>query len=173
MLCTCCGGFTLWGWSFIQQALITDPIEAQSIGRQIADYTLPEGYTEFLAIDFKGAKSVAIVDDALSPAMMIFLMQAPDVDGLSDADLEAQLQALIQQFNLQSIDYQPEQTESRSVNGQDVQVHYKTGTDSNGKPFKQVTAFIHSSHGKAFLMVQGPEESWDQKAIERFLDSIQ
>jgi len=171
ILCTCCGGLTFWVGSLFSQAVTTDPIKIRHIGQEIADYTLPAGYSEILGIDFMNTKTVTI---AAAPAAdtLIFLMQVPEAQGVSEAEVEQQLQTILQRFNIQPVDFTQERVETRMVNDQTVEVAFNQGSDQSGQTFKQMTAFLRSRKGKVFLMAQGSEAGWDQAGLDSLLESL-
>lgn len=173
IICSCCGGLTFWLGSLFSQAVVTDPSKVKDIGRQIAEYTPPAGYSEILGVDFMNTKTVALATEDPSSDTIIFLMQVPEAQGISEVEIEQQLQLMLRRFNVQPIDFTQEQVETRLVNDQEVEVTFNRGVDNTGKAFRQMTVFFPSDKGKAFLMAQGSEAGWDQEALDSLLDSIQ
>lgn len=172
ILCSCCSGLIFWTSSLLNQAVMTDPLRVREIAAEIADYTLPDGYSEILGISFMDARSIAIAPDNYPPATMIFLMRIPEAQGISGTEAERQVRTLIRRFSLQPLDFTFERSEPRTVNDQEVDLIFNTGTDGAGVAFRQMTVFFQSSKGKVFMMAQGPEAQWDQEAVDSLLDSI-
>ena len=173
LICACCGGFTFWSGVSIRSAIITDPDKIKTVGQDIATYTIPDGYQEFLAFQFLGNKSIAIVNDDTPPEILILLMQVPTGQGIDDAQFETQMRSIMEQFNFQPIDFQFEKTETREINGRETDITYNSGEDDTGQPFRQMSLFFRTEKGKAFILAQGPEADWDQTEINQLLDSIQ
>jgi len=172
ILCSCCGGGVFWVNSLFRQGLITDPVQVRRLGHEIATYTLPEGYNEWLGFDFLTAKIIAIVDNPASPEMMIFLMHVPVAEGVNPGETEQQLQGMMQHFNVQAIDFSFDRSEPRLINGETVDLSYHTGTDGAGVRYRQVTGLFESERGKVIILAQGPESDWDQGMLDHLLDSI-
>ncbi|MEM7028172.1 MAG: hypothetical protein AAF629_01170 [Chloroflexota bacterium] len=173
LVCTCCGGFTLWTGTFIRSAVITDAERVQTVGQEIAAYAVPDGYQEFIGFQFLGNKSVAIVNDGEPPEVIILLMQVPTGQGIDDAQFETQMRTVMEQFNFQPIDFKLDETETRQIAGRDVEVTYNSGSDNAGLAFRQMSLFFSTRKGKAFILAQGPESAWDQTKINQLLDSIE
>lgn len=173
VVCSCCGGLAFWLGSLFSQSVVTDPGRVREIGRQIAKYTPPAGYSEILGVDFMNTKTVAMATEDPSSDTIIFLMHVPEAQGVSEAEIEQQLQLMLRRFNMQPIDFTQERVETRLVNDQEVEVTFHRGVDNTGKAFRQMTVFFRSDGGKAFLMAQGSEAGWDQEALDSLLDSIQ
>ncbi len=173
VVCSCCGGLVFWLGSLLSQSVVTDPSQVQDIGQEIAEYTPPAGYSEILGVDFMNTKTVAMATEDPSSDTIIFLMQVPEAQGVSEAEIERQLQLMLRRFNVQPIDFTQERVETRLVNDQEVEVTFHRGADNTGKAFKQMTVFFQSDKGRAFLMAQGSEAGWDQEALNSLLASIQ
>lgn len=172
MLCACCGGFGFYGWSLLNEVLVINPEDVREIGQQIAEYDLPEGYQEYMAFDATNARIVAMADGDVTSERLIFLIQVPDIDGVSEADLETQLQTYLNRFGGQPIDFTFDRTESREINGQMTDVTYNKGENSAGDLYRQMLVFVQSNRGKALIIAQSQADDWDQAMLDRFLSSI-
>lgn len=173
IICSCCGGLTFWLGSLFSRSVVTEPSKVKDIGREIAEYTPPAGYSEILGVNFMNTKTVAMATEDPSSDTIIFLMQVPEAQGVSEAEIEQQLQLMLRRFNVQPIDFTQERIETRLVNDQEVEVTFHRGVDNAGKAFKQMTVFFRGGKGRAFLMAQGSEAGWDQEALDSLLASIQ
>jgi len=173
IVCGCCSGLGFWAGTFFDQFLVTDPVELKVMGREIATYILPDSYSEVLGFNFMEVKSVALAKDVQASDTVIFLMQVPPFQGqVSEAQAEQQLRTLVQQLNLQPLDFSQERVENRVINDQEVEVIFNQAADNDGQGFKQMLVFLDSSQGKVFLMAQGSEALWDQEELDNFLNSV-
>ena len=172
MLCACCGGFGFYGWSLLQQVMVTDPEQVREIGKQIADYERPEGYQEFMAFDAANARIIAMADGDVTSERLIFLIQVPDIEGVSEAEMEAQLRTYLNRFGGQPVSFAFDRTEKRTINDKEVDVTYNTGKNRSGDIFQQMLVFVENDRGKALIIAQGREADWDQATLDHFLNSI-
>lgn len=160
-------------WSF-SKAMVTEPAEAEALGQSIAAYTLPDGYSEVFGMHILGAEVVAIAGDITSPdSMMIMLMKIPNTGQVDQEFLAKQFEtAISRQFPVQGLDLTLDTVETRTINGQEVPLTFRKGTDSAGDPYRQMSALIAGEDTSLFVMVQGSEAEWDQDALDVWLDSI-
>jgi len=172
IVCTCCGGFAFWFGSIFSRAVVTEPAEVQKIGAEIVSYTLPDGYSEIVGVDFMQTKTIGVANDDFSSDMIIFLMQVPESPGLSEAETERQLRQMLRRFNMQPLELESDRVETRLINDREAELVYTKGTDPQGQVFKQVSMFFSGRSGKLFLMAQGSEAVWDQAALDQFIDSL-
>lgn len=172
LVCACCGGPIFWSGVAFTSSISTNPAEMQQITNAVASYTLPEGYTEIFVANFTGNKVITIVDNEQGPNIIIWMMLMPPLPEGDIDQFENQMHALMKQFNLQSVNFQQENIEVRTVNQRKTKIIHSTGPDSNGTRQRQMRLFFKSSQGTVFMMAQGPEDKWDQASIEQLLDSI-
>ena len=99
ILCSCCGGLSIWAGGTFSQVTVTEPKQVQKIGQEIAIYTVPESYAEILGFNFMGTKTIAMAHEDLATDTFIFMMQVPHAEGVSEAEVENQLLAMLQRFN--------------------------------------------------------------------------
>lgn len=172
ILCICCAGLGVWGGGTASRSIVWDAEEAQTVGQEIVGYTAPPGYTELMGLRIPDSKSVYLVDDPTDPQVLIFITQIPERAGVSEAEVEQQIQTMLQRFAFQTPEMTFERRETRPVNGQAVDLIYRTGADAAGISYRQLTVFFPGNEGQVLLIAQGPEEAWDQIAIEALLDSF-
>lgn len=160
-------------WSF-SKTMVTEPAEAKALGETIAAYTLPEGYSEMFGMRFLGADVVAIAGDITSPdSMMVMMMKIPNTGQVDQEFLAKQFEtAISQQFPVQGLDLTLDTVETRTINGQEIPLTFRKGSNSAGDPYRQMSALIPGEDSSLFVMVQGSEAEWDQDALFNLLDSI-
>ncbi len=174
MACVCCGGLALMGIWSIDRAMVTDPTQAAQLGSEIADYTLPVGYSEMFGMRLMGMDMLAIAPNPPQPdGMVIFLIKVPESDSIDQETLQKQIEgALQQQSSFQSLKLTLDDVETRTVNGQEVTLTYRKGEDGAGTPYRQVSALFSVENGRVLLLAQGSAAEWDQQALDVLLDSI-
>ena len=87
-----CVGVALLGGRIAGQVFTTDPQQARDIGRQIADYTPPPGYTEQMSMNVLTAKWV-IIGPAGRNGVIFMLMQE---FGMRREQIELQMRQAVQ-----------------------------------------------------------------------------
>jgi len=174
MTCMCCSGFGLWSAWSLSRLFVSEPAEVKELSAEIADYTLPPGYSEIVGMRMLGSAMIAISRDQVDPDdMLIMLMSSPGGADVDQALLEKQLAAgLRQQFSMQGLELTLDKIETRTINGEEVALTYRKGEDTFDTPYRQMSALFNSNKGTVFILVQGTEAGWDQEALDSFLDSI-
>lgn len=174
MACVCCGGVALMSIWSIDRAMVTDPTQAAQLGSEIADYTLPAGYSEMFGMRLMGMDMLAIAPNPPQPdGMVIFLIKVPENDAIDQQTLQKQIEgALQQQSAFQSLKLTLDDVETRTVNGQEVTLTYRKGENGVGTPYRQVSALFDVTGGRVLLLAQGSTAEWDQQALDVLLDSI-
>lgn len=174
MGCICCGGVAVMGIWSIDRAMITDPTQAAQLGAEIADYTLPVGYSEMFGMRLMGMDMLAIAPNPPQPdGMVIFLIKVPESDAVDRETLQQQIEgALQQQSSFQSLKLTLDDVETRTVNGQEVALTYRKGENGAGTPYRQVSALFEAGNGHVLLLAQGSVAEWDEQALDVLLDTI-
>jgi hypothetical protein len=173
-LCCVAGlGATLLGTRLAGRILITNPERVQAVGRQIADYEVPPGYTEMYAMNVLGLKVVAIGPATSSDLTLIMLMQLPAGIQVSQEEMERQVeQALARQTGLDNADMTSLKREETTIKGELATLTVREGTTQRGERLRQVTGFFQGKEGPAVLMVTGEAASWDETTVDGFIASI-
>ncbi len=174
MACVCCGGIALVSAWSLNRAFVTEPDKAKALGQEIADYTLPEGYSEVFGMQLMGMELVAIAKNLNTPSsMLIMMMKVPDTGNIDQTVLEKQIESTLQrQLSFQQLDLTLDDVETRTVNGEEVALTFCKGTDAAGADYRQMSTLFHSSKGQVLMVVQGTKAEWDQAALDAILDSI-
>ncbi len=174
-LCCVAGlGLTLLGTRLIGRAFITNPERVHSIGGQIADYKVPDGYEEMFAMNMMGVKMVALGSgSSTSEFMMIMLMQFPGGMEISRQEMERQIEkALARQMGLGSADMEVVGHEETAINGEAITLTVREGTTDYGERLRQITGVFPGKGGPTLLMIAGEVSAWDEETVEKFIASI-
>ena len=176
----CCGAVLVAGLVFwqagkkIQEGVKTDPEAAADAAHKIADYDLPDGYQEQVAMDIMFYSFVMIGPEyssgsATGPVFMLAQFKA----GVNQEQMEEQLrQAFEQQAGNRGLSLSLVKVEDKTIRGEETEVATYEGTDENGLVIRQVITSFPGKDGTAMLMIMGPADLWDQDAIDAFIESI-
>jgi hypothetical protein len=135
---------------------------------QIADFTLPAGYSPEFAGRLGDYTAVSYSPgDGHSHLYLIQSRKAEDQQKLSEM-----LTSLVPG----SIDWQSRMTviESRSatIRGEDANVVISDGVNSAGQQYRQITAGFQGKGGPALLVIEEPLTRWNQETVDAFLASF-
>ena len=172
-VCVCAVGFLALQsmGQFLVQSTVTQPGEVAAIGDSIVTYELPPGYSEQFGMQLFGFSVVAFADEAEDS--LILLMQFPEFAGLDQAQMETQLREAIQeQTQTGDLDLQRIDQETVTIRDQEVVLAISEGTDEEGNEIRQITGVFEGRSGPTLLMILGPMDTWDQGAINAFLNSL-
>jgi len=180
LFCLCAVGvaalvFLRIGQQF-KEGMKTDPRGAAEAAHAIADYELPEGYQEQVAMDFFAYAMVMMgPDSSNSPSFagkpMILLAQ------FQVATNQQQMQEQIrrsfeQQSGRSGMTMKEVESRKMTIRGEEVEVTTFEGTDNNGFVLRQIITTFPGKDGTAMLMIMGPAETWDKEEIDQFIESI-
>jgi hypothetical protein len=179
LLCLCGCGLIFFIFqslgTMLEQSMVTDPAGVANISESIADYELPAGYQEAFGMNLFGFSIVALVKGDLQGDAdnLIMLMQIPAYMNMSEADMEQQLrQALERQTNTGDMQLTVVDQTTVTIRDQQVVLTISEGTDNEGEQIRQAMGLFQGKGGPTMLMIIGPTQSWDQAAIDQFLESI-
>jgi hypothetical protein len=176
----------------VSQAVSMDPTTVAARAQEIIPCTIPPGYQGAMAfrIPFVGVSMVMIGPPGMlqnqqgtppgQSGMMIMLLSIPP--GQNPQQLQNQMQAKMQQQGQggPNTQLQVESTQARTfkIRGADVEFTEQVGVQQSGQGavrMRQLTAMIPHTPGSAdqvLIMIMGPEQGFDQAALEAFLGSI-
>ena len=176
----CCGVVLVAAFVFqqagkrLQEGMKTDPEAAAEVAHTIAEYDLPEGYQEKMAMEIMFYSLVMIGPENTSgsvngPVFMLAQFQA----GLNQEQMEQQIRrSFEQQAGNRALNMSLVKVEEVTIRGEETQVATYEGSDENGFVIRQVLASFPGKGGTAMLMIMGPAELWDQDMVEAFIESI-
>ena len=181
LFCLCAVGVAVFLFARIgqqvQQGMKTDPEAAAKAAHAIADYELPPGYQEQMAMDFFVYSMVMIGPDSTSSASstvrpLIMLAQFQAV-GADQQQMEEQIQrSFEQQGGRRGLTMKIVETKQMTIRGKEVEVIIYEGTDDNGFVMRQLITTFPGKDGTAMLMIMGSTQNWDQEEIDTFVESI-
>jgi hypothetical protein len=176
----CCGAVLVAGLVFwqagkkIQEGVKADPEAAAEAAHKIADYDLPDGYQEQVAMEIMFYSFVMIGPEyssgsATGPVFMLAQFKA----GVNQEQMEEQLRkSFEQQAGNRGLSLSLVKVEDKTIRGEETQVATYEGTDENGLVIRQVITSFPGKDGAAMLIIMGPAELWDQDVIDAFIESI-
>jgi hypothetical protein len=180
LFCLCAVGvaallFMRMGQQF-REGMKTDPQGASEAAHAIADYELPEGYQEQVAMDFFaysmviiGPRSSGSPSSAAKPMIMLAQFQVVT----NQQQMEEQLRrSFEQQAGRRGLTMKVVEVKKMIIRGEEVEVTTLEGTDDNDFAMRQLITTFPGKDGTAMLMIMGPAEFWDEAAIDDFIKSI-
>jgi hypothetical protein len=183
VLCLCAGVVAVLvfglGVSQVASSVKTDPASVAAEAQKIADFDVPQGYHEAMAMSFFGYDIVGIFPDnyagssgAATNGVIIMLMQF-NAPGMDEAQMQQQMQqSLQQQSGQRGINMKVVSTYQTTIRGQSSTVTIQEGDSSQGFTLRQLVTVFPGKAGTVMLMVQGPSTAWDQTLIDQFIASI-
>jgi hypothetical protein len=182
LLGLCCMGgaaFFFISQRVVSQAFTDDPAKAATLGHEIVDYNLPDGYRELGGMNALVFKMVFIGSASkTSDSMFIMLMQIPAGTDMDREEMQKQMtQAMQQQGQGRNFQAHVVDTQTVTIKGQPVTLTVSEGEVTEGSDagsvFRQVIGVFPGKDGTAMLMVMGKKDTWDQAALDSFLASIE
>lgn len=147
------------------------PADAKRVGADIADYTLPAGYTEVMGMNMLVYKMVALAPEGETHNGMIFMLMGTNASGASPAEMERQMQqSFQQQFGRSGSQMQAVGQERVTIRGQEVTM---TIAENDASPkLRQAIGTFEGKNGLVIVMVMGAAANWDNALMREFLGSI-
>jgi hypothetical protein len=180
LFCLCAFGvaalvFMRIGQQF-KESMKTDPAGASKAAHAIAEYELPEGYEEKIAMDFfaytmvmMGPESAVTPSSSARPMIMLAQFRV----ATNQQQMEEQMRrSFEQQSGRRGLKMEIVDVKKMTIRGKEVDVTTFEGTDNNGFVMRQVIATFPGKDGTAFLMIMGPAQTWDKEEIDQFIESI-
>jgi hypothetical protein len=173
-LATAAGGFLLLrsGGQLIANHFETKPAKVADVASTIADYRVPAGFGAPYSAHLLGFSLVGYTgNDGHSH---IYLAQLPKDFLLDQADFEKQLRQVTpgQGFDRPS-DMTVVDQQRATIRGQSVTLLVSQGINSDGDPFREVTAMFEGKGGQVLVVYETPINHWNQAEVDTFLASIQ
>jgi hypothetical protein len=180
LFCLCAVGVAVFLFARVGQQVMkgtkTDPAEASKAAHAIADYELPEGYQERVAMNFFVYSMVMIGPDSSSSASsaakpIIMLAQFKAMG--NQQQMEQQIrQSFEQQAGRRGLTMKVVDVKKMKIRGEEVEVTTYEGTDNNGFSMRQLITSFPGKDGIAMLMVMGAAQNWNSEEINKFVESI-
>ncbi len=160
------------------EAFTEDPAKAASMGHEIVDYSLPDGYRELAGMNAAIFKMVFIGPTSTNPdSMFLILMQISAGTNMSPEEMQRQMaDAMQKQGQGRNVQMHVVGTQTATIKGQPVTLTVSegevTGGSDAGTTFRQVMGIFPAKAGTAVLMAMGKKDTWDQATFDSFLASI-
>jgi hypothetical protein len=159
-----------------KEGMKTDPEGASKAAHTIAEYELPEGYEEKIAMDFlvytmvmMGPKSSAVPSSASRPMIMLAQFQV----ATNQQQIEEQMRrSFEQQSGRRGLKMEVVDVRKMTIRGEEVDVTTFEGKDDNGFVLRQLLTTFPGKDGTALLMIIGSAQTWDKEEIDQFVESI-
>ena len=171
-LCAVIAGIIIFtqAGKLVSENVSTSPEDVQSSAAAITEYTLPAGYTETFGMELFGVSMVGFSSSDNKQTLMMY--QFPASEGMDSEQLAEQMRQMSESqtgqiSNLQQVDSYPV-----VIRGQETEMIVYEGTSSDGDKIREVMAVFEGNGGTAFFMAVGPQNSWDQAAIDQFVGSL-
>ena len=180
LFCLCAVGVAVLVFMRIGQqfseGMKTDPQGASEAAHTIADYELPDGYQERVAMDFFvytmvmiGPDSTPSSDSAVGPMIMLAQFQM----ATNQQQMQEQMRrSFEQQSGRRGLKMEVVEVRKMTIRGEEVEVTTFEGTDENGFVMRQIFTTFPGKDGTAMLMIIGPAQTWDTEEIDQFIESI-
>ncbi|HSB01035.1 MAG TPA: hypothetical protein VLE49_10325 [Anaerolineales bacterium] len=160
----------------VKQGMKTDPEGAAKASHAIADYELPPGYQEQMAMDlfiytmvFIGPESTGSSSSSAQPLIMLAQFKA----GADQQQMEQQIrQSFEQQSGQRGFTMKIVETRKMTIRGQEVEVITYEGTNGSGDVMRQLITTFPGKGGTAMLMIMGDPQHWDKEELDKFVESI-
>ncbi len=155
--------------AFAKNMVSTSPAQAQQVGQQIADYTVPPGYRE-TGMDLFFEKLVMISPTNQSGPDIMLLQ----VNTTSRAQAEQQMrQALEQQFARQSSGtFHQVEDHAVTLKGESSTLSVSENDATGRLTMRQAFGTFKGKGGTAVVMFMGGVSDWDWKLVDDFCASI-
>lgn len=156
----------------MKEGMKTDPASASKAAHEIADYTLPDGYQEQMAMDILFYSFVMIAPESNATGEpIIMLAQFPT--GMDQQQMEDQIrQSFEQQSGRRGMTLELKEVKKMTIRGEETDVVIYEGTDQSGVSMRQLLATFPGKNGTAMLMIMGSPLGWDDDEINQFIESI-
>lgn len=152
--------------------LISTGESAAEKAGQIATFEIPAGYTPEVGMDLAGTVMVGYTGPDQNSH--IYLIQAPASSNLSQEQLEQSLRdALASGQADQATETGELQEVPLTIRGEQVNATIGTSIGNSNTPMRILTVPFTGNGGPALMLIQAPESSWDQAAIDAFIASFE
>lgn len=180
LFCLCAVGVAVFviarmGQQF-REGMKTDPQGASEAAHAIADYELPEGYQEQVAMDFftytmvmMGPEESGASSNVAGPMIMLAQFQM----ATNPQQMQEQMRrSFEQQAGRRGVTMEVVEVKQMTIRGEEVDVTILEGKDDEGFILRELVTTFPGKDGTAFLMIIGPAQFWDKDEIDQFVESI-
>lgn len=168
-----CGIGTVLLPRFANNIISEKPQDAKRVAAEIADYTLPENYTEMMGMNFLVYKMVIIAPAGSSRLHngMTFMLMGTNMTGVSRDELERQMQQSFQQR------YGSAGSRMTVIGQETVTIRARQTTitiaeNDTSPKMRQAIGTFEGKNGLVVVMAFGNASNWDDALLRGFLGSI-
>ncbi len=158
--------------SRVTDSFKTDPTSIAQVGDKIAEYDVPPGYQESMAMSlfvYDMVYIMPVTETETSPLSMIIMMM--QFTGAGNTDPEQMREAMEQQTGRSNSQMNVVETRTETIRGDEVSVTISEGA-TQGLRLRQWMAVFRGNNGPTMLMIQGPTDTWDEELVDDFIHSI-
>ncbi|NWG05722.1 MAG: hypothetical protein HXY35_03430 [Chloroflexi bacterium] len=157
----------------VRESVSTDNESASKAAHEIAEYDLPPGYREQIAMDIVFYSFVMIAPESSATLDQPVIMLAQFDSNIDQEQMEQQLrQSFEQQAGRRGTDMRLVEVRKMTIRGEETDVAIYEGTDENGVAIRQLISTFPGKGGTAMLMIMGYVEGWDEDMVDTFIESI-
>ena len=156
------------GW-VLNHVIDSEPASVSEVGRTIADYDVPDHYTDAYAAEVADFTMVTYHD--VDTDGHIYLFQMPETIQLDPALLETRLRMASDTEVLAKVavvHHMP-----CRIRGQETTLVISEGLNHDNRPYRSASAIFPGKGGQALINISGPIEDWDQALVDSFVESFQ
>jgi hypothetical protein len=177
----CCGGGVFIYQKFKNQFKMNIDMTAagtEAMTKTIADIEILEGFQPQSSLDMAfivgSMKWVVYQQQAGTGRLMLAEMNIPNADQAQQKkQMEDSMLQQQQQQGFRILKNQTTETREFTIRGEKVEFVFAEGTDVNtDTAVRQVTGVFPGREGMGYLMLQIDDESYDEQAVVRMIESI-
>lgn len=185
----CCGGVFFFGWSVAKQAeLKTDPPEVQKIAEGIAKVELPADYAPQAGLNMEVlGVGIAIATYADGESGIVLMSAKFPQQAGAPEQRDLQINQQFQQgqdmyiaqsqgkyFTPESLKNTESEARELTVKGQPTEFQFTKGTGTvSGTELRQVEGTFADGDRSVRIIVQVPEDKYNEEEIVKMIESIQ
>jgi hypothetical protein len=182
-LLLCCGGIGLFAWKFkgvIEEITVTkDADEIRRRTGKIIEIDIPPEFEPVVGHELFFMRWVGYEKIPRDGSRLVLLEVNNQV--LENKTLAEQRRAMEEMLKSQGgqsdgfqmqINVDTRETRDVTVRGEPVEFEFNKGTSADGKPVRQVLGAFKTSGGVTLLNLIAPEESYDEVAVMKMIESI-
>lgn len=175
----CCAvfGVFIYAGQKLAKNVNVDPAGAKKTASEIADYQLPDGYSEQMGMAMFGMKMALFGQGDLKSnqgkTMTLALIELPVGDKGADEASAAIKDSASQQMGGRLKDAKTVETKDVTIRGETTTLTVTEGSGAGGVTMRQATAVFKAKSGQpAMVMAMGPADAWDDAALDAFVASL-
>lgn len=157
-----------------KEAFVTDPTRMPAVGQEIAPYALPKDYSEAFSMNLGPAKMVMITRSDKSPEGMVFMLVRMPSEGTDPEQLQQQMKQMMSQRLGQAAGgtLEPMRDMEVILNGESVDLTESESESGADNGMRQISGVFNGPNGPVMLLVMGKIGTWDDQALNEFLNSL-